>query len=156
LVGVRSGRRPFGLGLVGLQSSHRRRQSPSFDRPSFNQKDFIMNALLKVAALTLSLGMLAGHSARAEDASVAVSKVSVFYGDLDLTRQSGAGAFVSRVKAAAAQACGGRPDIRDLPAMDRFRRCVGDATDGAMLSRPGMVAVAALDGATVQRLASAQ
>ncbi len=115
-----------------------------------------MNALLKITALTLSLGVLAGHSARAEDASVAVKTVSVFYGDLDLAKQSGAHIFLSRVKAAADQACGGRPDIRDLAALDRFADCMQDATDSAMASRPGSTAMAALDGRTLRQLASAR
>ncbi len=116
-----------------------------------------MNTLLKVAAFAVTLGMLAGHSARAEDASsVAVKTVSVFYGDLDLAKQSGAHIFLSRVKAAADQACGGRPDIRDLAALDRFADCMQDATDSAMASRPGSTAMAALDGRTLRQLASAR
>jgi UrcA family protein len=115
-----------------------------------------MNALLKVAALAVSFGALGGHSAFAEDAAVAVNSVSVFYGDLDVTRKPGAALFMSRIKAAADQACGGRPDIRDLAAMGRFKVCVNDATEGAMASRAGVQSLAALNGQTIREVASAQ
>jgi UrcA family protein len=115
-----------------------------------------MNTLLKVAAFAVSLGALGGHSAFAEEASAAVNSVPVFYGDLDVTKKPGAALFVSRIKAAADQACGGRPDIRELAAMSRYKACVKDATDGAMASRAGVLSLAAVNGQTIREVASAR
>jgi UrcA family protein len=61
-----------------------------------------------------------------------IVRVSVPYGDLDLTTSAGAQRALDRVRRAAIQVCGGQPDIRDLAARRRFRECVDRTMDSAV------------------------
>jgi len=71
-----------------------------------------------------------GRMPGATDAEVV--RLSVPYGDLDLTTSAGAELVLDRVKRAAIQVCGGRPDIRDLEASRAFRECVDRNMDSAV------------------------
>jgi UrcA family protein len=61
-----------------------------------------------------------------------VVRVSVAYGDLDLSTPAGAERVLDRVRRAAIEACGGQPDPRDLAAQRPFKECVARSMDGAV------------------------
>jgi UrcA family protein len=63
---------------------------------------------------------------------VEVRRLSVAYGDLDLSTSTGAERFIARLKNAAVRVCGGRPDIRDLAARRPFQECVERSMDSAV------------------------
>jgi UrcA family protein len=93
----------------------------------------------------VTTGLLGGAPALAGESNLTVDRVSVFYGDLDLSRQAGADVLYYRIAAAATQACGGRPDSREIAGTDRFRACRRAAMDSAV-TRLGNPKVAALAG----------
>jgi UrcA family protein len=80
---------------------------------------------------------------RARPGDAEIVRVSVPYGDLDLTTSAGAERFLDRVKRAAIQVCGGQPDIRDLAARRAFRECVERTMDSvvAQLRAPRVTAM---------------
>jgi UrcA family protein len=110
----------------------------------------IVNRLGAVAMIALFIAPVAGVSAMAADTTV--TAVSVSYSDLDLSKPGGLQVLRSRVKAAAAQVCGGRPDSRDLAAMERFDVCAKNAIDGAFARVTALNAVAR----SPEQVASAQ
>ncbi len=118
-----------------------------------------MNRFGKVAAFAISFGLLGGllggASAMAGENTIVVDKVSVAYGDLNLSSQAGNQVLLARVRSAAALACGGRPDTRDIKGMTRFQTCAKDALDSAV-TRIGAPKLAALYGLNVQKVASAR
>jgi UrcA family protein len=124
-----------------------------------------MNRTGKIAAFALSLPLLtgvllAGASARAADqdpthGNVTVSDVVVAYGDLDLSKESGAEILFARIKRAAGKACGWQPDIRELAAMAQFDACRKQAMDTA-ITRIGAPKLSALYGRTLEEVASAR
>jgi UrcA family protein len=115
--------------------------------------NLMMNRFGKIAAFALSVGLLAGASAKAADANVAIERVTVFYGDLDLAKPAGAKLLLTRIKLAANQVCGGRPSVLQLGAMGNFTACMKTAMDDAV-TRLGNVQVAALYGYPVEQVAS--
>jgi UrcA family protein len=112
-----------------------------------------MNRSGKIALFALSVTLLGSASARAADANVAVNRVSVFYGDLDLSKQAGAKLLLARIKTAATEACGGRPDSREIAQMDNFQSCMRMAMDSAV-TRLGNAKVAELYGHPIEQLAT--
>jgi UrcA family protein len=111
------------------------------------------NRFGKIAPFALSVGLLAGASANAADANVAVNSIPVFYGDLDLAKPAGAKLLFTRMKSAANQVCGGRPNIRQLEQMDDFEACIKTAMDDAV-AHLGNAQVAALYGFPLEQVAS--
>jgi UrcA family protein len=75
-------------------------------------------------------------------------KVVVRYGDLNLDTPTGARTLLDRIEAAANEACGGKPDIRDLGALARFDRCRPAAAHRAVsqVDAPRALAMAHREG----------
>lgn len=77
--------------------------------------------------MTIFAGAIFSAPAHAQVPAAAPGKqVAVHYADLDLTRHDGAAALIVRIEAAAAQACGPAPDIRELSRSDLYRKCIAD------------------------------
>ena len=112
-----------------------------------------MNRFSQTAILALSVCLLGGFSAQAGENNVLVDRVSVFYGDLDLSREAGAEVLFTRIRHAADEACGGKPDNRDIAALESYRTCTKTTMDSA-ITRLGNARVAALHGQAIERTAS--
>jgi len=54
-------------------------------------------------------------------------QIAVSYPDLDISHRAGAAELITRMHAAAAQACGPAPDIRQLAPSRAYRQCISDA-----------------------------
>ena len=112
-----------------------------------------MNHSGKIALFALSVTLLGSTSVQAADTDVEVNRVSVFYGDIDLSKQAGAKLLLARIKTAANEACGGRPDSREVAQMENFQSCMKAAMDGAV-TRLGNARVAELYGHPIKQLAT--
>lgn len=96
-----------------------------------------------LSALVLAASAV-GHPAVAQPADPPVG-VTVSYADLDISRPAGATALLSRLQAAAVQACGGAPDVRLLAQGAAFDRCRREAVTRA---------IAQVDSPTLNEMAS--
>ena len=67
----------------------------------------------------------------AEDRTV-TNAVVVNYADLDLNKKAGAEVMLRRIQAAAHEACGVAPDIRELQERSNYDTCVRRAVDNAI------------------------
>lgn len=90
--------------------------------------------LRAITMATLTVAMFLGTSAYAEPplAPPNGKQVAVNYSDLNLSRSEGAEVLITRLRAAAAQACGPAPDIRDLVMSRYYRQCVADSVERAV------------------------
>ncbi len=61
-------------------------------------------------------------------------QVTVRYDDLKVSEKSGAQALLFRITQAAAQVCGGKPDVLNLMKMRVFKGCMRDTMDRAVAS----------------------
>lgn len=93
-------------------------------------------------AAFVALGFAAGAHAGPNDATVSVR---VQTAGLDLGSERGAGIALNRVRHAADQICGGRPDPRALREMTTYRACLRTTVDTAVASVNAPV-LAALNG----------
>jgi UrcA family protein len=114
-----------------------------------------MTRFTTAAILAVSFGLLGSGSALAGGNDVSVNKVSVAYGDLNLSSDAGAKILFARVGSAASLACGGHPDSRDLAGAERFQACRKEAIAGAV-TRIGAPKLSALNGQAAEQVASAQ
>lgn len=91
-----------------------------------------------VPAITFCAAFSGMVPAQADQTTQEGTQVTVSYGDLDLSRHTGAQVLIGRLEAAASKACGGEPHIRDLARNARYRACTRQAMDGAVanLSEP--------------------
>lgn len=81
-----------------------------------------------VIFVTFAAATVLTGAARAQvPASVPGKQIAVNYADLDITHRAGAAELISRMHAAAAQACGPAPDIRQLEPSRAYRQCITDA-----------------------------
>ncbi len=88
----------------------------------------LTRTLLLGLAASLSLGAQAGDtSPHRVHTSVAVS-----YADLDLTDAAGARTLYARLKAAAQEACGSEPSLRDLRSTAEYKACYEGALNKAV------------------------
>lgn len=71
--------------------------------------------------------MLTGAARAQVPAPAADKQVTVSYADLDVGRRAGAEELIARMHAAATQACGPAPDIRQLAPSRAYRQCIADA-----------------------------
>ena len=71
--------------------------------------------------------MLAGVARAQVPASTPEKQIAVNYADLDIGHRAGAAELIARLHAAAAQACGPAPDIRQLELSRAYRQCISDA-----------------------------
>lgn len=89
----------------------------------------IASVLCLAAAATLSCA--APVFAQSSDT---VPSVLVKYGDLNIASQAGAQVLLKRIEAAANAACGGKPDIRELSKLTRFKACRRSAVARAVVA----------------------
>ena len=101
---------------------------------------------------TVAVGVLGAFSARADDVTGDVPHVTVSFGDLDPSRPNGANILLGRIRTAAGEVCGGKPDNRDLAGRTRFDACTKQAMDGA-IARLGNPTVAAAYGEAIPQVA---
>lgn len=91
-----------------------------------------MDRIGRITASALTFALLSLSPARADVTAGSALGISVFYGDLDLSRPEGAAALVARLEAAAGRACGGEPDLHDPAGKARYRACTKAAVDAAV------------------------
>jgi UrcA family protein len=87
----------------------------------------IARGLAFISALALSPSV-------AEDVRHVVNErqVVVHYDDLNVSNKPGAQALLYRLSGATTEACGGMPDISNLPEIRAFRACKRDSMDRAV------------------------
>ena len=83
----------------------------------------------------------------------AAPAMTVRYGDLDLNAPAGARAMLQRIDVAAADVCGGMPDIRDPGRLAAFDRCRTAAAHRAVSEVDAPLVSAAAHGAGLSTLA---
>lgn len=105
-----------------------------------------------ILAASFAFFVAASGTAHAQTASLHARQVEVSYADLNLNSEAGAHVMLSRLQAAARQACGGWPDMHNLDTWTIYRNCVRDAMDGAMAQLNAPL-VAQLYGGAPERLA---
>ena len=71
--------------------------------------------------------LLTGAAWAQVPASAPDKQIAVNYADLDIGHHAGAVELIARMRAAAAQACGPAPDIRQLEPSRAYRQCISDA-----------------------------
>ena len=88
-----------------------------------------------ITAITFAAAMFLGNASFAEAQPVPAGKqMAVNYADLNISRPTGAEVLITRMRAAAAQACGPAPDIRDLVMSQIYRQCIAESVDRAVAS----------------------
>lgn len=81
-----------------------------------------------IVFVTLAAATALTSAARAQmPASTPEKQIAVNYADLDIGHRAGAVELIARLQAAAAQACGPAPDIRQLELSRAYRQCISDA-----------------------------
>ena len=70
------------------------------------------------------------------------------YADLNLTTAAGASAMLQRIKAAASQACGAEPDIKDLRRATLYNRCRTQTVARALATLNAPLVTALADGSS--------
>ena len=81
-----------------------------------------------IAAATLLTGAVYAQV----PASAPGKQIAVNYADLDIGQRAGAVELITRMHAAAAQACGPAPDIRALELSRAYRACISDSVTRAV------------------------
>jgi UrcA family protein len=112
-----------------------------------------MKSVVKNAAFAIAIclsGMAGAHAGQAYSSG---PQLVVSYGDLDLSRQSGARILLGRLATAASQVCGGVPDSRELARTAMYRTCTRQAMDNAV-ARVGSPMVISLYGNPYSQFAS--
>ena len=100
----------------------------------------------------IGLGLVAG-SAHAQE----FRQETVSYADLDLSREEGARAFISRIKAASQRVCDNYADPMDLAGQRERRTCLAESVKSAVAQAHSPMLTALLDGkAAPSRLDFAQ
>ena len=87
-----------------------------------------------ITAITFAAAIFVGNASHADTLAPVGKQVAVNYSDLDLSRPAGAEVLITRMRAAAAQACGPAPDIRDLVMSQIYRQCIAESVDRAVAS----------------------
>ena len=85
-----------------------------------------------ITAITFAAAIFVGNASHADTLAPVAKQVAVNYSDLDLSRPAGAEVLITRMRAAAAQACGPAPDIRDLVMSQIYRQCIAESVDRAV------------------------
>lgn len=98
----------------------------------------ILNVLPLAAAAALFAAPALAQTATRTDADTGAANVVVRYGDLRLGEPGAAAILERRIARAAADVCGGEPDIRDLDRQAPFKAC----RDGAINRAVGQLRVA--------------
>lgn len=95
------------------------------------------------AAAALSSAAYAEPRTSAVHAETGALSLRVSYGDLDLSRPAGAKVMLRRIKNAADQVCGGKPNLRNLAQARSYRQCIRESTENAVfaLNEPLVTAI---------------
>lgn len=81
-----------------------------------------------IVFVTFAAATVLTGAARAQMPATSPQKqIAVNYADLDIGHRAGAVELIGRMHAAAAQACGPAPDIRQLQLSQAYRQCISDA-----------------------------
>ena len=112
-----------------------------------------MKSLIKNAAFAISVCLSGMAGAHAGQEYSAEPQLVVGYGDLDVSRQSGARILIARISVAASQVCGGLPDGRELARTAMYHACMRRAMDDAV-ARVGSPMVNSLYGSPNSQFAS--
>lgn len=80
--------------------------------------------------------------------------VRVGYADLNLNSAAGAKAMLARIDAAARQACGTEPDIRDLQRVTVYSHCMTETTQRAVATLNAPLVTALANGSSAAQLAT--
>lgn len=103
----------------------------------------VASSLVGVACAVGFVAISAPAFGQAADPEAGVS-VRVPYADLNLATAAGAGAMVKRIDAAAREACGGEPDVKELKRTRIYEQCRGQTVARAVanLNAPLVTALA--------------
>ena len=112
-----------------------------------------MKLVIPVSLAALGLGALVSVDAQGiQEVVVTAGKAvgtethsqTVKFGDLDLSKSEGQKALLSRIRGAAGEVCAPRPDTNDTKGTTAYKKCVGDAVNGAVakVGNPGLTALA--------------
>lgn len=99
--------------------------------------------------------VLTGAARAQMPASTPEKQISVNYADLDIGHRAGAVELIARMHAAAAQACGPAPDIRQLEPSRAYRQCITDAVAQGVAAVDAPAVTELFHGATSPGLAVA-
>lgn len=91
------------------------------------RKSLIIGALAALAATATTTA-----TAAAGDMTHETVQLAVPYSDLDLNREAGAKTMMFRIRAAATDACGGQPNIREMRERKIFKGCFRQAVAEAV------------------------
>src|SRR5215469_18973476 len=99
-----------------------------------------MKLAIPVSLSALGLGALASVNAQGVQEVVVTGKAvgaethsqTVKFADLDLSKSEGQKALLSRIRGAADKVCAPKPETNDTTASWDYKKCVGDAVNGAV------------------------
>lgn len=109
-----------------------------------------LNRMIVTLITIAALALISGPASATEPQVIAtdstgsvVLQVKVSYKDLNLSHQEGVVTFYKRIKHAAKQVCGHRPDIMDLNRSALYNACLNDTVARAVddVGHPGLAAL---------------
>ena len=112
-----------------------------------------MKLVIPVSLAALGLGALVSVDAQGiQEVVVTAGKAvgtethsqTVKFGDLDLSKSEGQKALLSRIRGAAGEVCAPRPETNDSKGSEAYKKCVGNAVNGAVakVGNSGLTALA--------------
>ena len=113
-----------------------------------------MKLVIPVSLAALGLGALVSVNAQGtQEVVVTAGKAAVGteshsktvkFADLDLSKSEGQKTLLSRIRSAAGEVCAPRPETKDTKGSTAYKKCVGDAVNGAVakVGNPGLTALA--------------
>ena len=113
-----------------------------------------MKLVIPVSLAALSLGALASVNAQSiQEVVVTGNKAApgavthsqtVKFADLDLSKSEGLKTLLSRIRGAAGEVCAPKPETNDVNGSTGYKKCVGDAVNGAVakVGNPSLTALA--------------
>jgi UrcA family protein len=108
---------------------------------------YAKSAFVAAAVIALSLGLVPSAPAQTAGSDGDTVRVTVAYGDLDLSSPAGAKAMLQRIHTAAIRICGPAPSDR-LSFQRQYDECVRETVNRAVIDM-GVPSVAAANGAPV-------
>ncbi len=86
-----------------------------------------------ITILTFAAALMLTSAAQAQaPVSAAAKQIAVNYTDLNIGQPVGAAELIARMHAAATQACGPAPDVRELVRSRAYRQCISDSVARAV------------------------
>lgn len=112
-----------------------------------------MKLVISMSVAALGLGALASVNAQGvpevvvsgnNSAGAVTHSKTVKFGDLDLSKSEGLKTLLSRIHSAAGEVCAPKPEAKDANGSTGYKKCVGDAVNGAVakVGNPGLTALA--------------